>query len=189
MSLKMIFSAALASFLTSSTYCSAQRKESDNTLQKENVIDVNKVLKEKSIILPSIPPTAGNYEPFVKSGNLIYINQYAMLDGKIIHPGKVLKEISEDQAKEATRITLLNVLAVLKEAVGGDLNKVKRCVNMIGVFNAPDNYSNHPILMNAASDLVVELFGEKGKHARSTFGATSVPGNSPVELITLFEVE
>jgi len=86
-------------------------------------------------------------------------------------------------------VTMLNVLAVLNDALDGDLNRVKRCVNMMGVFNAPDNYANHALLMNAASDLVVELFGDKGKHARSTLGASSIPGNSPVELMTIFEVE
>lgn len=159
-----------------------------NTLEKDK-IDVNEVLRQKNITLPKIPPTAGNYQPYVRSGNLVYINQYAMANGKIVNPGKVLVDVTEEQAKEATKITMLNVLAVLSDAVGGDLNKVKRCVNMVGVFNAPDNYANHATLMNAASDLVVDIFGEKGKHARATFGASSVPGNSPVELLTIFEVE
>lgn len=159
------------------------------TKEKESAIDINQVLKNNKITLPSIPPTAGNYMPYVRSGNMVYINQYAMVNGKIVHPGKVLKDVTEEQVKEATRVAMLNVLAVLNEAVDGDLNRVKRCVNMIGVFNAPDNYANHPTLMNAASDLAVEIFGENGRHARSTFGASSIPGNSPVELITVFEVE
>lgn len=156
---------------------------------QENKRDVYQIMKDKNITLPSIPPTAGNYQPYVRSGNLVYINQYAMSNGKIVHPGKVLVDVTEEQVKEATRVTMLNVLAVLSEAVDGDLNRVKRCVNMMGVFNAPENYTNHPALMNIASDLTVELFGEKGKHARSTIGTSSLPGNTPVELMTVFEIE
>lgn len=151
--------------------------------------DVNLVLKERKIILPKVPAPAGNYQPFVRSGNLLFINQYALKDGKIIHPGKVGIDVTEEQVKEATRITMLNILAVLKEAVDGDLNKVKKCVQLNGIFNAPAQYTDHAKLMNAASDLTVEIFGEQGKHARSTLGAASVPGNSAVEIQAIFEVE
>jgi len=159
------------------------------TAEKKIESDVYKVLQNKNITLPTIPKPAGNYKPYVRTGNLIYINQYAMGKSGIVHPGKVLVDVTEEEVKEATRVTMLNVLAVLNDALDGDLNRVKRCVNMMGVFNAPDNYANHALLMNAASDLVVELFGDKGKHARSTLGASSIPGNSPVELMTIFEVE
>lgn len=168
---------------------SATRKKDKQVVTKVIDRDVNQILKDKNIILPSIPPTAGNYLPYVRTGNLVYINQYAMADKKIVNPGKVLVDVTEEQVKEATRITMLNVLAVLGDAVGGDFNRVKRCVNMVGVFNAPDNYTKHPELMNVASDLTVEIFGEKGRHARSTFGVSSIPGNSSVELLTVFEIE
>jgi len=84
---------------------------------------------------------------------------------------------------------MLNILAVLKEAVDGDLNKVKKCVQLNGIFNAPAQYTDHAKLMNSASDLTVEIFGEQGKHTRSTLGAASVPGNSAVEIQAIFEVE
>ena len=84
---------------------------------------------------------------------------------------------------------MLNVLSVLKEAVGGDLGRVKQCVQLTGIFNTKDDYTKHADLMNIASDLTVEVFGEKGKHARATLGASSIPVNSSVEIQAIFEVE
>lgn len=150
---------------------------------------VEKVLAEKNIILPIAPKPVGNYSPFVRSGNLVFINQVALRDGKILHPGKLGVSLNEDQVKEATRQTMLNVIAVLKDAVNGDLDKVKKVVQLTGIFNTKDDYTKHADLMNAASDLAVEVFGEKGKHARATLGASSLPVNSSVEIQAIFEVE
>ena len=151
--------------------------------------DVNKVLQQKQIVLPQVPKPAGNYQPYVRSGNLVFINQVALKDGKIVNPGKLGTALNEQQVKEAIKVTMLNVLAVLREAVGGDLNKVKQCVQLTGIFNTPDDYAKHADLMNIASDLTVEVFGEKGKHARGTLGVSSLPVNSSVEIQAVFEVE
>ncbi len=164
------------------------------TFEKKNLKikemkDINKVLEEKHIILPKAPAPVGNYSPFSRSGNLVFINQVALKDGKILNPGKVGVDITNEQAKEATRQTMLNVISVLKEAVGGDLNKVKKCVQLTGIFNTDGNFTDHAALMNAASDLTVDVFGEKGKHARGTLGAYSLPVNSTVEIQAIFEVE
>lgn len=150
---------------------------------------VNSVLKSKNIMLPSVPKPAGNYQPFVRSGNLVFINQVALKDGKILNPGKLGVSVDENQVKEATKQTMLNVLAVLKDAVNGDLDKVKKVVQLTGIFNTKDDYTKHADLMNVASDLAVEVFGEKGKHARATLGASSIPVNSSVEIQAIFEVE
>ncbi|MGG5207599.1 Atu1372/SO_1960 family protein [Chryseobacterium sp. MIQD13] len=155
----------------------------------EKTQDVNDLLKQKNIILPQVPQPAGNYKPFVRSGNLVFINQVALKEGKILNPGKLGVDVNEQQVKEATRATMLNVIAVLKEAVGGDLNRVKQCVQLTGIFNTKDDYTKHADLMNVASDLTVEVFGEKGKHARATLGASSIPVNSSVEIQAVFEVE
>ncbi|MEI3791069.1 MULTISPECIES: Atu1372/SO_1960 family protein [unclassified Chryseobacterium] len=151
--------------------------------------DINDVLKQKNIILPQVPQPAGNYKPFVRAGNLVFINQVALKEGKILNPGKLGVDVTEQQVKEAAKATMLNVIAVLKEAVGGDLNKVKQCVQLTGIFNTKDDYTKHADLMNVASDLTVEIFGEKGKHARATLGASSIPVNSSVEIQAVFEVE
>lgn len=150
---------------------------------------IEKVLAEKNIVLPNVPKPAGNYQPFVRSGNLVFINQVALKDGKILFPGKLGVSVDENQVKEATKQTMLNVLAVLKDAVNGDLDNVKKVVQLTGIFNTKDDYTKHADLMNVASDLAVDVFGEKGKHARATFGASSVPVNSSVEIQAIFEVD
>jgi NAD(P)H dehydrogenase (quinone) len=155
----------------------------------DKTADINSILKQKEIVLPQVPKPAGNYQPFVRTGNLVFINQVALQNGKILHPGKLGETINEEQVKEATKITMLNVLSVLNEAVEGDLNRVKRCVQLTGIFNTKDDYTKHADLMNVASDLTVEVFGEKGKHARATLGASSIPVNSSVEIQAIFEVE
>lgn len=156
---------------------------------KETALDFDQLLKEKNIVLPQLPKPVGNYELYVRSGNLVFINQVALKDGKIFNPGKLGVNVTEEQVKEATKVTMLNVLAILKEAVGGDLNKVQRCVQLIGAFNTVDTYTQHAVLMNPASDLVVEVLGEKGKHTRNTGGASSLPLGSSVSIQAVFEVE
>jgi NAD(P)H dehydrogenase (quinone) len=159
------------------------------TAMVENHQNFNEILKQKNIILPQVPKPAGNYQPFVRSGNLVFINQVALKDGKIFNPGKLGVEVNEQQVKDATKVTMLNVISVLNEAVGGDLSRVKQCVQLTGIFNTKDDYTKHADLMNVASDLAVEVFGEKGKHARATLGASSIPVGSSVEIQAIFEVE
>ncbi|WP_079241636.1 Atu1372/SO_1960 family protein [Chryseobacterium indologenes] len=154
-----------------------------------NHLNFSEILKQKNITLPQVPKPAGNYQPFVRSGNLVFINQVALKDGKIFNPGKLGVEVNEQQVKDATKVTMLNVISVLNEAVGGDLSRVKQCVQLTGIFNTKDDYTKHADLMNVASDLAVEVFGEKGKHARATLGASSIPVGSSVEIQAVFEVE
>ncbi|MCA6065892.1 NAD(P)H-dependent oxidoreductase [Chryseobacterium sp. RG1] len=157
--------------------------------EKPKQKSINDILKEKNIVLPTLPKPVGNYELFSRSGNLVFINQVSLKDGKILNPGKLGVNVNEEQVKEATKQTMLNIIAILKDAVGGDLNKVKKCVQLIGTFNTKDDYTQHASLMNTASDLTVEIFGEKGKHTRNTSGAYSLPVGSSVSIQAIFEVE
>ncbi len=159
------------------------------TASTETKIDINKTLKDNNIVLPEAPKPVGNYVPFTISDHKVYINQVALKEGKILNPGKVGATVTDDQAKEATYQTMLNVIAVLKEACGGDLNKVKQCVQLTGYFNTTPEYTQHAALMNSASNLTALVFGEKGKHARATIGAASLPINSAVEIQAIFEIE
>ncbi|MGY0037188.1 NAD(P)H:quinone oxidoreductase [Pedobacter sp. NJ-S-72] len=146
-------------------------------------------LKELNIILPKVPAPVGNYKPYRISGKQVFINQIAINNGKVDHPGLIEKEVTEEEAKLATRQTILNVLAVLKEAAGGDLDNVKQAVQLTGYFYTPAGYTKHAVLMNEASNLLVQLFGEKGMHTRATVGASSLPMNSSVEIQAIFELE
>lgn len=140
------------------------------------------------IELPSAPKAVGNYQTYSISKKWVYINQIALVNGKIVTPGKIGQEVSMDQAKEATYRSTLNVLAVLKEATGGDLSKVKKCVQISGHFNTGPNFTEHALVLNEASNLLVQVFGEAGKHTRGAFGAASLPLNSPVEIQAIFEL-
>ncbi|QNK64878.1 NAD(P)H:quinone oxidoreductase [Pedobacter sp. PAMC26386] len=156
-------------------------------VQKTSVIEAK--LKELNIILPKAPAPVGNYKPYRISGKQVFINQIALNNGKVDHPGLIEKEVTEEQAKLATRQTLLNVLAVLKEAAGGDLDNVKQAVQLTGYFYTSPGYTKHAALMNEASNLLVQLFSEKGMHTRATVGASSLPMNSAVEIQAIFELE
>ncbi|SHF30564.1 NAD(P)H:quinone oxidoreductase [Pedobacter caeni] len=146
-------------------------------------------LKALNIVLPDAPAPVGNYKPFRISGKQIFINQIALKAGKVEHPGMVGTEVTEEQAKLATRQTLLNVLAVLKQAAGGDLDNVKQAVQLTGFFYTAAGYTKHAVLMNEASNLLVEILGESGMHTRATVGASSLPMNSSVEIQAIFELE
>jgi len=138
--------------------------------------------------LPPVPLPVGNYLTYNQSGKLIFINQIALEQGKIKTPGKINVEVSMDEAKAATRQATLNVLAVLRQAVDGDLTRVKKCVQISGYFNTNGDFKDHALVLNEASQILVDVFGEAGKHTRGAFGASSLPLNSPVEIQAIFEV-
>ena len=146
-------------------------------------------LKALNLSLPEAPAPVGNYKPFRISGKQVFINQIALNAGKVDHPGMVGTEVTEEQAKLATRQTLLNVLAVLKQAAGGNLDNVKQAVQLTGFFYTAAGYTKHAVLMNEASNLLVEILGESGMHTRATVGASSLPMNSAVEIQAIFELE
>jgi len=152
--------------------------------------EIDNILKEKNIIIPKSPSPAANYIPYVNSGNLVFIaGQVPFENGKINYTGKVGSEINVDTAKIIARICGLNVLSVLKDATNGDLSKVKKCVKL-GIFVACDNnFSQQPEVANGASDLMVEIFGENGKHARFAVGTNALPRNVPVEVDAIFELK
>ena len=149
---------------------------------------IEEKLKELSIELPNPPDPVGNYLAINKSGNLLFISGQLPIDtnGKMIC-GKIGEVLSDTEAERATKIASINILGQLNKYLG-NLNKVKKCVKIIGYYNCIDKYSNHPKLLNTASDLMVSVFGDKGKHARAVIGTNSLPLNAAVELDSIFEV-
>ena len=149
---------------------------------------IEEKLKELSIELPNPPDPVGNYLAINKSGNLLFISGQLPIDtnGKMIC-GKIGDDLSDTEAERATKIASINILGQLNKYLG-NLNKVKKCVKIIGYYNCIDKYSNHPKLLNTASDLMVSVFGDKGKHARAVIGTNSLPLNAAVELDSIFEV-
>lgn len=145
-------------------------------------------LKKEVVQLPEVPAPVGNYSPYKISGKYVYINQIALKDGKVLHPGTIGENLSEAEAMKAVQQTTLNVMAVLKQAVNGDLSKVKQAVQITGYFKTTSDFQNHSQLLNEASNLIVQVLGKKGVHARASLGAPSLPMNSSNEIHAIFEL-
>ena len=150
---------------------------------------IKKRLKVLGIELPVASPPVANYVNAVGVGNLIYLSGKGPLqaDGTLI-TGKVGKQVSIEQGQAAARLTGLQLLAALKAEIGS-LNKVKRIVKVLGMVNCDSNFTQHPLVINGFSDLMFEVFGERGKHARSAVGMGSLPGNISVEIEMIVKVK
>jgi enamine deaminase RidA (YjgF/YER057c/UK114 family) len=146
-------------------------------------------LKELGIELPPAPKPLGSYVPAVRAGSLVFISgMLPMKDGKLTHQGKVGRDVTVEEAREAARTAAINALSVLKAQTVW-LEKVRRCVKVSGyVASAPD-FTEQPKVLNAASDLIAAVLGEAGRHARAAIGVPVLPLDSPVEIEFLFEVE
>jgi len=146
-------------------------------------------LKGKGIVL--IPPSSpiANYVNVVRAGNLLYLSGKGpqKADNTYV-TGKVGKELTVEQGYEAARITAINHLAVLKYELGS-LNKVKRIVKVLGMVNCTEDFKDQPKVINGYSDLMVEIFGERGKHARSAVGMYALPANMAVEIEVIVEID
>ena len=146
-------------------------------------------LKEKGIVLPAPQKPVANYVNVVRVGNLLFLAGKGPTkpDGSNI-TGKVGKDLTIEQGYEAARLTAINHLAVLKSELG-DLNKIKRIVKVLGMVNCTEDFKDQPKVINGYSDLMVEIFGDKGKHARSAVGMYALPLNIVVEVEVIVEVE
>ena len=150
---------------------------------------IQKRLDELGLAVPPAPSPAANYVPFVISGSLVHISgQIPMEDGKLKYQGKVGAGMDMEQAQAAARLCAINLLAQLKVACEGDLDRVQRCIKLGGFVNATSDFEQHPQVINAASDLFADVFGESGRHARFAVGADSLPFNVAVEIDGLFEI-
>jgi len=140
------------------------------------------------IKLPNPPTPAGSYIPVVKVGNLLYISgQIPMEDGKVLFTGKVSDDNLETAQKSA-KICAINILAQIKREVG-NLEKVSKIIRLSGFVNSSAEFYQHPKVINAASDLLFEIFGEKGKHSRIAVGVASLPLNSMTEIDAIIQFE
>lgn len=146
-------------------------------------------LKQLGLTLPSASAPVANYVPFVKTGNLLFCaGQIPLLNGEIRHQGIVGQDVSVDEAVNAARLCALNLIAQAKVACDGDLDRVVRVVKLTGFVAADAHFTDHPKVINGASDLMVEVFGDAGRHARAAVGAPSLPRGAPVEVEAVFEV-
>ena len=146
-------------------------------------------LKELGVALPTPPAPAANYVPFTVAGNLVFVaGQIPFVDGEIRHKGRLGAEMSVEEGRQAARVCALNVLAQAKAACGGDLDRIRRCLKVVGFVACVDGFDRQPEVMNGASDLFVEVLGEAGRHARSAVGANALPRDVAVEVEAIFEI-
>jgi enamine deaminase RidA (YjgF/YER057c/UK114 family) len=146
-------------------------------------------LKELGIVLPTPPAPAANYVPYTIAGPLVFIaGQVPVVDGEVKRRGRLGAEVSVEDGRAVARICALNVLAQAKAACGGDLDRVKRCLKVMGFVACVEGFDRQPEVVNGASDLFVEVLGEAGRHARSAVGTNALPRNVPVEVEAIFEI-
>jgi enamine deaminase RidA (YjgF/YER057c/UK114 family) len=151
---------------------------------------IDKRLAELGITLPEAAKPVANYVPWVRTGNLVFISGQGPIEGgKVHYPGTLGGDVSLEDGIKSARLCAINVLAQLKDAVGGDLDKVKRVVKLLGFVNATADFKDHPKVINGASDLMVEVFGDKGRHARSAVASPSLPMGISTEVEAIIEVE
>ena len=140
------------------------------------------------LTLPAVPTPVAAYVNCVRSGNLLFLSGGLPIDGEKKVIGKVPCDVSVEEAKEGARIIILNRLAVIQDAIGS-LDKVKQVVSLTGFVNSAPDFYGHPLVINGASELLVEIFGDRGKHSRTALGAAALPLNVAVEINLIVEVE
>ncbi|HEY4773393.1 MAG TPA: RidA family protein [Xanthobacteraceae bacterium] len=150
---------------------------------------IERKLTELGIVLPTLSPPIANYVGFVRAGNLLFVSGQLCLgeNGQLVARGKLGAQVSAQEGQRAARACAINLLAQLKSGLG-DLDKVTRVVRLGGFINSAPSFVEAAVVMNGASDLMVAVFGDKGRHARTTVGVAALPLDAAVEVEGLFEV-
>ena len=149
---------------------------------------VERALAKMGLALPPAPASLANYVGAVVAGKLVFVSGHGPVqDGQLIYRGKVGREFTTAQAHDAARLVMLNCLASLKAAIGS-LDRVRRVVKLLGMVNATPEFTEQPQVINGASDLLVAIFGDRGRHARSAVGMGSLPLNIAVEIEMVVEI-
>jgi enamine deaminase RidA (YjgF/YER057c/UK114 family) len=145
-------------------------------------------LKKLNIVLPVAPNPVGAYVAYKKIGNLVFISGQISLksNGELIK-GKIGSDLTLAQGQEAAQVCAINILSQIKSACDGDLNRVKNCIKITGYVNSKDTFVDQPKIINGASELLVKIFEEKGKHSRAAVSVSSLPLGAAVEIEAIFE--
>ena len=150
--------------------------------------DLEKNIKLSNINLPTPVEPIANYSSFIKSENYIFVSgQIPIVNGKLKYVGKLGKELDIQQGQDAARLCLLNSISIAKLALNNDLSRLERCLKITVFVNSTNNFYDQPKVADGASDLIRDLFKEKGDHARSAVGVNSLPKNVCVEIESIFE--
>ena len=146
-------------------------------------------LKKLNIEIPNAPNPVGSYVAYKKIGNLLFISGQLPIsgDGKMVK-GKVGDELTLEDAQKASRLCVINILAQLQKAVNGNLDKVKNCVKITGFVNSTNEFKDQPKVLNSASEILSNVFGDNGKHTRAAVSVNSLPLGAAVEIDAIFEI-
>ena len=153
-------------------------------------MNVEKKLNELKIELPNAPDPVGAYVAYKKVGNLLFISGQLPIskNGEMIK-GKIGKNLSIEDGQKASKLCVINILAQLKKALNGDINKVKNCIKITGYVNSSDDFHEQPKVINPASETLSAGFGDEGKHTRAAVSTNSLPLGLPVDIDAIFEIE
>lgn len=152
-------------------------------------MNIEQRLTELGIVLSAPVPPKFSYVPIKQTGNLLYTSgNDCRVNGELLYQGTLGRELTIEQGQAAARQCIINILSSLKSYLG-DLNRVAGCVKMLGFVQSSDVFKDQPLVMNSASDLLIAIFGEAGKHARSAIGTNTLPFNTPVEIELIFEIK
>ncbi|MBT91667.1 MAG: hypothetical protein CMI82_00235 [Candidatus Pelagibacter sp.] len=147
-------------------------------------------LRELNISIPDAPAPVGDYVAFKKINNFLFISGQLPIssDGKIIK-GKIGKDLTLEDGQKASKLCIINILAQVRKALNGDLNKVKNCIKITGFVNSSDDFKDQPKVINPASKILSTIFGDNGKHTRAAISANALPLGVAVEIDAIFQVE
>jgi enamine deaminase RidA (YjgF/YER057c/UK114 family) len=146
-------------------------------------------LAELGLTLPDAPAPAANYVPYVQTGNTVYVSGQISMNADGFITGKVGADLSVEEGAAAAKTCALSLLAQVRAACGGDLTRLKRVVKLVGFVNSHGDFTDQPKVINGASDTMVEILGDAGRHARSAVSAGALPFNVAVEIEGIFEIE
>ncbi|HEY7750834.1 MAG TPA: RidA family protein [Ignavibacteriaceae bacterium] len=150
---------------------------------------IEEKIKELGFTFPETPKPLAAYIPSIQVGKLVFTSgQVPIKDGKIQYAGKVGKDLAEEAGQKAAELCALNCLSVIKNLIG-DLDKIERIIKLVVFVNSDDNFTSQPKVANGASELMIKIFGERGKHARSAVGVSQLPLNAAVEIEMIAELK
>lgn len=151
-------------------------------------MEIEKKMRGLGLELPEVPKPVASYVPAVRSGNYVYTSgQVPFVKGELMHRGKLGGDLTIEQGYECARVTAMNCLAAVKSVID-DLDRVKRIVRVTGFINSAPGFTDQPKVLNGASDLLVEIFGERGKHSRLAIGTSELPLGAPLEIDMVVEI-
>jgi enamine deaminase RidA (YjgF/YER057c/UK114 family) len=147
-------------------------------------------IKKLDLKIPDLPSPLANYVPYKVSDNTVYVSgQGPVIDGKIIYSGKVGNKISQEEGVKAAELCCINIIAALKSSINGDWNRLDTFLKLGGFVNCDNDFSDQPKIINGASDLLVNIFGDKGRHSRFAVGSNALPLNISVEIDAIIKIK